>query len=147
MNSVDDNTYKKLVKSEFAFLEEYGFRFTKLNLGKQVTAKKGDIRVDFIREFGTLNMYIEIRLKGQLGKMASDAQKFRKLGLGHFMRLMDKNERKEYHDNVKMDLRTPDDFIERFQQLKPILIRYCDSLFKYNDLTVWQETVKYLGNL
>ncbi|MBC8505623.1 MAG: hypothetical protein ISR58_15945 [Anaerolineales bacterium] len=146
MNTIDDITFKKLIHGEFAFLKEYGFRFAKINLGK-VTAKKGDIRVDFIREFGTLNMYVDIRLKGQLGKKASDVAEYRTLGLGQFMRLMTKNERREYHDKVKMDLRTTDDFIERFQQLKPILIRYCDSLFCHNDLTNWKKTVDFLRNL
>lgn len=146
MNTIDDNTFRKLVKKEFSFLKNYGFRFSKLSLGAPITAIKRNIRVDFVREFGTLNMYIRIRLKGRLGRQASDIKKYRSLGLGQLM-LLEENAIKEYHDKVKMDLRTPEDFVERFHQLKPQLIKCCDTLFRHNDLSHWHKIVEYTSKL
>jgi len=149
MYMVDNATFKNLVYKEFDFLKsKYGFKFSKYNIGENVTARKGDIQIQFVREYGTQNVYINIQLKGQLGRKASKDSEYRKLGLGQIMRVLtDKDEFREHRKSFNIDLKIPEDYVQRFNQEKLFLVRYCDSLFQHGDLTNWWKTIEYLSSL
>lgn len=147
--SMDNKMYKEIVKEEFEFLEsDYGFKFSKLMFGSVFSAKRGNIVVEFIHEISMKNTYIEIKLKGDLGHKATDKKDMRTLGLGQLiMVLTEKAKLNNYRGNKKKSLITSQDYKERFQQVKPWMVKYCDKLFRENDLKNWKKTVDYLTQM